>query len=452
MPTFDLPRHIRKLGFISICLATLVACSEDQVPEPAPGGIAVVSGDAQYTRKGTVLEEPVVARVELEDGRPAEGFVVNFQVIEGGGSLSRASATTNSSGRASVRWTVGPATGNNRLRITVAERAEVSAIATATSADYYCVEEDPAFTQKFTPAHDVVMLTRASSLTPAGAAVIRYDINFNSAEFVASSIGNYPDGTFINVTRDCVFAANGDLFVSWNHIHDEVMKVATDGEVSHFATLESSSGSEIAMTPNGVLVGCDERGPFYVTCRDTLFRFEGAIFTGIDRDAANNDALACDPNNGDIYFIYKSDRRLYRIPFDGTTAGPKEEVATLDIDESDGARGMVVDGRDGAVYLLVESANTRAIVQVTSAGTKTTVFDLSTLWTLPELPGIQSDLAIDRGFNYLYTLDTRHNTFLLYALDQDQIVTLIPLGDVNSASNSSEGERVGIDVIPSTGP
>ena len=224
------------------------------------------------------------------------------------------------------------------------------------------------------------------------------------------------------------------------------MKIAADGSASHFATLESSSGAEIAMTPNGVLVGCDEKGPFYVTCRDSLFRFEDAIFSGIDRDAANNDALACDPDDGDVYFIYKSDRRLYRVPFDGTTAGSKEEVTVLPIEESDGARGMVVDGTDGSIYILVESATVKSIVKVTSAGVKTTEYDFFDRGA-GDLAGIQSDLGIDRGLRYLFTLDTKNNKILLYPLVQQTLIELASDGDPFAASNAGSNERVGLDVI-----
>jgi hypothetical protein len=227
-----------------------------------------------------------------------------------------------------------------------------------------------------------------------------------------------------------------------------VVKVAAlNGAVTHFATLESSFGSEIALTPNGVLIGCDEMGPFYVTCRDSVDRFDDAIFSGTGRDAANNDALACDPTNGDVYFIYKENRRLYRIPFDGTTAGTKEEVTVLPIEESDGARGMVVDGTDQALYILVESSTVKSIVKVTPDGTKTTQYNFFDRGA-GAAAGVQNDLAINRDLRYLYTLDTENNVFLLYALVQQQLVTLTSDGSPHSASNTSVGEPVGLDVIP----
>ena len=453
MPTLDVRfrRHLLDFTLAFACLFAFFGCSEDQAPTPLPAAVEIVAGNAQYTRKGSGLEDPVVIRVRLEDGAPATGVIVNFQVIEGGGSLSHTTATTSSNGRASVRWTLGPDVGSNRLRITVPDNSALSTIATATASEYFCVEEDPAFAQEFFPTHDLMLFTHSSSLVPAAAGLVKFHPNFNNHTVGGANFNSYPEGTFIYVVRDCVFSANGDLFVSWNHLHSEIARVASDGSVSHFAALDPNSafGSEIAMTPEGALVGCDEFGPFVVTCRDTLFRFEDSTFSGINRDATNNDAVACDPTSGDLYFIYKSDRTLRRIPLDGTTqTGPIEEVVTLPIDESDGARGMVVDGTDGSVYILVQSAGTKSIVKVTPAGVRSTEFDLTTLYDPPAAPGNYSDLAIDRGFRFLYTLDTAHNLIVIYDIVQQTASELIPTGDPGEASNDNVGERVGLDVIP----
>jgi hypothetical protein len=199
-------------------------------------------------------------------------------------------------------------------------------------------------------------------------------------------------------------------------------------------------------------VGCDELGPFAVTCRDTVFRYEGAIYSGDDgtRDEANNDAVAVDSTNGDLdlYFIYKSDRKLKRIPLDGIApAGPIADVVTLPLEECDGARGMVVDA-DGSVYILVESASVKSIVKVTAGGVRTTEFDFFTRGA-GDAAGIQSDLAIDRSFRFLYTLDTKNDVVLLYEILAQQLTVLSSSADPEAASSAAtSGERVGLDVLP----
>jgi hypothetical protein len=441
--------------FALVCAASILACEEDPAPVPAPTGIEIVSGDAQYTLKGTELEEPVVVQVTDENGDPASGVEVRFQITAGGGSLSRSSAGTSGNGQTSVRWTVGPATGANTLRISVAENSSISATAGATSADYYCPEEDPTFVQKFNDAHDLVLLTRSSSLTQeageALAGLVRFELNTIDLEFLGTSLRNYDEDVFDNVVRDCAFSANGDLFISWNNIRNEVMKVASDGVATHFAalptSLDNSEGAEIAMTPGGVLVGCDRVGPFVVTCRDTVFRYPDATFSGAGRDAANTDAVAVDPNTDDLYFIYKADRTLRRIPLNGVgQEAPTEEIVTLPIAESDGARGMAVD-TDGSLYILVDSTTTRAIIKV-SGGVRTVEFDFFSRGA-GDAAGIQSDLAIDRQYHFLYTLDTKNDVLLLYAIGTQQFAELVSSADPEAASSVGlYGERVGLDVLP----
>lgn len=463
MPTSSL-RFGRRLVYISASLSFLgaiAACGDDPVPPSLPSAIEIVSGDTQYTKKATKLEDPVIVRVTDDKGAPASHMTVHFSVLEGGGSLSRASQTTNDQGRASVAWTMGPATGLNRLRVTVSENSALAVIATATSAEYYCPEEDPTFSAKFTGTGDIVMLTHASTFSD-DADLVHYDINGGTQKFAGDLLETYPDGIGQVVVRDCVFSANGDLFISWANGINQVVKVATNGTVTHFATLEPppigsiQQGAELAMTPNGVLVGCDVVGPFYVTCRDTLFRFDDAIYSGIDRDAANIDAVACDPNSGDVYFIYLADRDLFRIPFDGATAGTKSVVVNaIPIEISDGARGMVVDGNDGSIYILVDYSGLttkKEIVRVTSAGVVSTAFDFTTRADA----GVQNDLAIDRTLKYLFTLDTKNNVFLAFGLpssaDPGSLITFTATGDPGQASDASSGERVGLDVIPAAGP
>ncbi|HET6462995.1 MAG TPA: hypothetical protein VFH33_04275, partial [Candidatus Krumholzibacteria bacterium] len=154
--------------------------------------------------------------------------------------------------------------------------------------------------------------------------------------------------------------------------------------------------------------------------------------------------------------IYLADRDLFKIPFDGTTAGTKEKVADLPtIDVSDGARGMVVDGNDGSIYILVDYAGittTRKILRVTSAGVISTAFDFTTRGDA----GVQRDLAIDRNLKYLFTLDTKNNVFLALGLpssaDPGSLVTFTAATDPGQASDGGSGDFVGLDIVPAAGP
>ncbi len=444
-------------GLVLVCAAAFAACEDEVSPGPVPVDIEIVSGNGQYSKQGTELEDPIVVQVTDSDGAPGVGVPVRFAVRSGGGSLSRTTANTNSQGETSVRWTLGPGLGTQELTIELADDGEVETVAQATSATFHCPEEDPTFTRRFTPQFDLFLFTHASSVTVSSgtprAGVVHLGLDLMNTEFDAEQIVAF-DWQFIQaVVRDCAFAQNGEFYIAWTSTSSvrEIAKVAPNRAVTHFATLEGILGTEITWIEGGVLGGCDEFGPFTVGCRDTLTRYDDATFSGTAPDIANYDAVAYDAAGNYLYFIDVPNRRLKRIPLDGyEQTGPTEEVVTLDPDETTGAVGMVVH-TDGSVFMVVETDDAKSIVKVTSAGVKTTAFDFFSRGA-GNAAGIQDDLAIDsaptRGF--LYTLDTLNNVILLYRISDGFLAELSPDGstDDNAASNTSSRERVGLAVLP----
>lgn len=451
-------RFGRAAVFFSLTLvAWFAACEEETAPGPTPVDIEIVSGNGQYSKQGTQLEEPVIVQVTLSDGEPGAGVEVRFAIKSGGGTLSRTTAATNANGYAAVEWTLGPGLGVQQLGISLADNAGVATQAQATSSDYYCPEEDPTFVRRFLPANDLFLFTHRSSVTVSGgqprAGVVHLGMDLLNTEFDASTLVAFDWTTFQAVVRDCAFSTNGEFYIAWTNTSSrrEIAKIAPNGSVTHFATLEGILGTEITTLEGGVLAGCDEFGPFTVGCRDTLTRYPDATFSGTEPDNANYDAVAFDPVGDYLYFIARPTRKLSRIPLDGyTQTGPTEEVVTLEPEETTGANGMVVH-TDGSVYILIESAGTKAIVKVTSAGVKTTAFDFLT--DRAGSAGIQDDLAIAQlggPTPVLYTLDTLNNVILLYNINTDELVEIDPDSntDPNAASKEDSGERVGLSVLP----
>ena len=204
-------------------------------------------------------------------------------------------------------------------------------------------------------------------------------------------------------------------------------------------------GGEIATAPKGILVGVDEFGLFSVGCRDSLERYQAARFSGMGLDAANDDAVAVDPNTDDAYFIYFGDNSLYRLPIDSLSAtGPIEHVVSLTADEAEGANGMAADD-NGNIYILVDTDNTKALLKVVGS-TKTVFFDFFTRGP-GDAAGIQNDLAINANGTLLYTLDTLNNKLLLLRepLPRLQEAAAKTTGELSSPSS---GERVGLTWIP----
>jgi hypothetical protein len=80
--------------------------SEPGLPEP-PALLSIVSGANQSAFMHTQLPQPIVAQLLNSRGRPVKGQVVNFRVVQGGGSVWAGASTTDSNGMVKDWWTLG---------------------------------------------------------------------------------------------------------------------------------------------------------------------------------------------------------------------------------------------------------------------------------------------------------------------------------------------------------
>jgi outer membrane autotransporter protein len=93
------------------------------------------------SRVNRLAQDFVVELVLPSDAAKAlAGVTVAWQVLDGGGSLSVASASTDADGRAHARLTLGPAAGSNRVRASVTGGEPVLFDATAIAADDNMIE------------------------------------------------------------------------------------------------------------------------------------------------------------------------------------------------------------------------------------------------------------------------------------------------------------------------
>ena len=88
--------------------------------QPTPAAVSLVSGSGQTGAIGTLLSQPLVARVKAADSLGVRDVYVHFAVTAGGGKLSADSVLTDSTGAASVQWTLGLAVGTQTLQASVA--------------------------------------------------------------------------------------------------------------------------------------------------------------------------------------------------------------------------------------------------------------------------------------------------------------------------------------------
>ena len=81
--------------------------------------IAVQAGDGQTANVSSAVPIPPAVVVRDQFGSPVPGWSVTFAVASGGGSVTGANATTNTSGIATVgSWTLGSSPGSNTLTAT----------------------------------------------------------------------------------------------------------------------------------------------------------------------------------------------------------------------------------------------------------------------------------------------------------------------------------------------
>ena len=139
-------------------------------------GVQVASGEGQSGAPGARLAEDIAVRVVDADGNPVVGAAVTWVVTAGGGRVEPSTGTTDSDGRASTGWFLGPTLGTNAVQAVVSGvgTATFTATAVAGSATQLQIvsgdnQSAPAGQQ--VPADLVVRATDAAGNPVAGATV-----------------------------------------------------------------------------------------------------------------------------------------------------------------------------------------------------------------------------------------------------------------------------------------
>lgn len=121
-------RAVPHRAFVCAAAAGLFGCGDDLVLPNRPDAedrqprLAVVSGDDQEGQVGAPLPELVVLRVVAQDdGSPIAGQRVAFLIPSGEepGVVEPDTAVSDANGRATARWTLGPALGTQTLEARV---------------------------------------------------------------------------------------------------------------------------------------------------------------------------------------------------------------------------------------------------------------------------------------------------------------------------------------------
>lgn len=110
----------RLFPLTAVLLFGLGACADDAVGPAARDGIRVTMSAAAGDLVTCGQAVPVTATVLNSRGRPVPNFLLNFNVLAGGGSVWGGAALTNSKGIAQEIWTIG---GTANVTNTLAVRA-----------------------------------------------------------------------------------------------------------------------------------------------------------------------------------------------------------------------------------------------------------------------------------------------------------------------------------------
>ena len=101
----------------------------------APASLGKAAGDGQEATVGTTVAVPPMVIVRDRHGNAVSGITVQFEIVNGGGTIQHASVTSDDEGRASVgRWTLGNTAVAQALRASAAGVDPVIFTATATAA------------------------------------------------------------------------------------------------------------------------------------------------------------------------------------------------------------------------------------------------------------------------------------------------------------------------------
>lgn len=119
-------RQLRFPVALVVCaLSAVVGCGDDPLTSRPPIASAHAAGPLRYAGVvGTPVAPGPSVLIRDVDGVPVAGVHVSWRVISGGGSVSRESVPTDSSGIAAVAWTLGQGMGENVLAAVVPDVAE----------------------------------------------------------------------------------------------------------------------------------------------------------------------------------------------------------------------------------------------------------------------------------------------------------------------------------------
>lgn len=281
----------------------LAACDGESTSPRIPASLEAVAGAGGTATVGST----VTLTVQVEDGAgsPMSEVPVNWQIVTGDGSLSSASSTTNSEGRASTTWTLGTKAGVQSVRASVEGVSAATFQATATPGALAAVAADPS--------------------------EIRMTELYQTAELSADGVDEYGN-------------AISGVSIAWSSLDTTVVSVSESGEITALKNGETqvvASSGAFADTVD-VVVDYPKLASIEITAdRDTIL-VESTLqltATGLDEKGA--------PYKAGIYEWSSSDTTTAVVDQNGLVTSRAGGVVTITAlaDEIEGEFELLVRGR-----------------------------------------------------------------------------------------------------------
>lgn len=249
MMNADHARRARSMQLVALGIYALVlsACNETTSLPPPPAIIEPLSHVTLAGVAGAPLLDSVAVRALDENGNPVEGVSVAFTVVDGGGTVSPTSGTTNGDGVVRALWTLGPHAGSNSLEAR-GEGVAVPAVILATGS--------PGLAVKFTIISGSAQTDTVTQTLPERIVLRLTDANDNPIS--GAPIDWYwgwgePSGTFDPASSET--NANGEWSATWS----------LGEHVGEFQVTAVARGSGMAL---GFTAKAVADTPYYITVVD----------------------------------------------------------------------------------------------------------------------------------------------------------------------------------------
>jgi len=293
----------------------------------AAASLTKTAGDNQAALAGSAVSVPPAVTVRDANGNLVSGTVVTFTVASGGGSVTGGTATSNSSGLATVgSWTLGTL-GTNTLTATAVGAPSVTFTATATWCSVSTV----------------------------------HTIGTTSNGTLSTSDCRFADGSYVDFYSTTVSTASAYLFTqSASSFDTYLLLLAADqtpiAENNDASATTSNSAIKALLPSDNYILAANSRGPgatgsyalsssttsVTVTNCETVYIVRGLTTT---QNVSTTDCVEAGPYYSDRYFIYLKAGQSLTVTMSSTAVD-----SWLELYDSGGNLVAVNDDRDEATF------------------------------------------------------------------------------------------------------